>query len=90
MLSGYKMFKAVVVDIDYGIHMTSITAKTGKRLFSVLMETKETVKASLEKNREAYCLVQGKDITIFRDYKYFVNNFISHRKVVEEKSFKEV
>ena len=90
MLSGYKMFKVVVVDIDYGTHMTSITAKTGKRIFSVLMETKEAVKASLEKDREAYCLVRGKDITMFRDYKYFLNNFISQRKVVEEKLFKEV
>lgn len=89
MLRDYKVFKVEVIDIDYGLYMTSITAKKGKKIFSILMETKEAVKASLEKNGSAYCLVKGNDIIMFRDFTYFINEFLSKRKILEESLIKE-
>ncbi|MBZ4642856.1 MAG: hypothetical protein PWQ25_1082 [Deferribacteres bacterium] len=88
MLKNYSIFKVEIVDIDYGTYMTGITAKNGKIVFSVMMKTEEAIKAMVEKNREAYCVLLGKDVIIFRDFKYFASKFISNRKILEEYSGK--
>ena len=73
-MKNYALIKAIIDDLDKGEVMTSLTLKSGKKIISVLLPTYEAVKADLEIGKEAYCLIRGKDILVFRDIKYFFKN----------------
>lgn len=66
-----KIIKGVVEDLDRGHGMASVTIRSGKRIFSVLMPTSEVLTAGVELNREVFCMIEGKDITLFRDVQDF-------------------
>jgi molybdopterin-binding protein len=74
-MKNYVLIKTIVDDLDKGLIMTSLTLKSGKRVISVLLPSYEPVIAELEVGKEAYCLIRGKDIFVFRDIDYFFKNF---------------
>lgn len=82
-MKNYALFKATVVDIDMGELMSGITLKSGKRLFSVLMPTCDVIKGDLETGKDAFCLMSGKDILVFRDIRYVLNHLNKHNPITE-------
>jgi hypothetical protein len=66
-----KLIKGTVTDLDMGNITASILIKSGGRLISLLMPVGEVLAAQVEINREVYCLIEGKDITLFRDPKEY-------------------
>ncbi|MBB5021615.1 hypothetical protein [Desulfurispira natronophila] len=78
-----KIIKGIVDDLDKGMGMASVTIRSGKRIFSVLMPTSEVLSSGVEKDRPVFCLIQGKDITLFRDPVEFFRRYGANRSELE-------
>ncbi|WP_022850358.1 hypothetical protein [Limisalsivibrio acetivorans] len=73
IINGHKtrLLKGVITDLDIGRSTTSVTLQSGKRVLSALMPSSEALKSGIEQNREAFCMIAGRDVYFFRDAKEF-------------------
>lgn len=72
MLNGEgALVQGIVDDYDAGALMTSLQIRSGQRVISVVIPTSEALRAGVEPGAEIYCLIRGRDISVFRDPREF-------------------
>jgi len=70
-----KMITGKVIEIDRGHFNTSLVIQSGKRLFTVIMQNAEVIKSNVEINCNVYCIINNKEISVFRDLDYVIKTF---------------
>ena len=74
---GYKLIKGYVEDLDIGHITASMVIRSGKRLVSLLLPVKDAKLSGAEVGKPIYCLVNGKDVTVFRDINYMMRKVLA-------------
>lgn len=74
--NGYKLIKGVVEDLDLGHATASMTIRSGQKLVSMLLPVKDARLSGAEIGRPIYALINGKDVTVFRDINYMMKKVL--------------
>ncbi len=74
---GYKLIKGNVEDLDIGHVTASMVIRSGKRLVSLLLPVKDARLSGAEIGRPIYCLMNGKDVLVFRDINYMMKKILN-------------
>ncbi|MGE4266455.1 MAG: hypothetical protein AB7F25_03375 [Deferribacterales bacterium] len=74
---GYKLIKGYVEDIDIGHVTASMQIRSGQRLVSLLLPVKDVKLSGAEVGRPIYCLMNGKDVLVFRDINYMMRKILN-------------
>lgn len=74
---GYKLIKGVVEDLDMGHVTASMVVRSGQKLVSLLLPVKDARMSGAEVGRPIYCLINGKDVTVFRDINYMMKKVLT-------------
>lgn len=74
---GYKLIKGYVEDLDIGHVTASMVIRSGKRLVSLLLPVKDAKMSGAEVGRPIYCLMNGKDVMVFRDINYMMKKILN-------------
>ncbi|TCK62264.1 hypothetical protein [Seleniivibrio woodruffii] len=74
---GYKLIKGVVEDLDIGHVTASMSIRSGNRLVSLLLPVKDVKLSGAETGRPIYCLMNGKDVLVFRDINYMMRKILN-------------
>lgn len=75
---GYKLIKGYVEDLDIGHVTASMVIRSGKRLVSLLLPVKDAKLSGAEVGRPIYCLMNGKDVMVFRDINYMMKKILNN------------
>lgn len=82
-MHNHHLIRGTVEDLSVGNAMASITVRSGKRLIHMLLTTGEAFRAGVELNRDIYCLIEGKSVTLFRDASEYFRLFSRNHQVLE-------
>ncbi|MCD8552414.1 hypothetical protein [Seleniivibrio sp.] len=74
---GYKLIKGYVEDLDIGHVTASMQIRSGQRLVSLLLPVKDAKLSGAEVGRPIYCLMNGKDVLVFRDINYMMRKILN-------------
>ncbi len=74
---GYKLIKGYVEDLDIGHVTASMVIRSGQRLVSLLLPVKDAKLSGAEVGRPIYCLMNGKDVMVFRDINYMMRKILN-------------
>ena len=74
---GYKLIKGYVEDLDIGHVTASMVIRSGKRLVSLLLPVADAKISGAEVGRPIYCLMNGKDVFVFRDINYMMRKILN-------------
>ncbi|WP_303851592.1 hypothetical protein [Seleniivibrio woodruffii] len=74
---GYKLIKGYVEDLDIGHVTASMVIRSGQRLVSLLLPVKDAKLSGAEVGRPIYCLMNGKDVLVFRDINYMMRKILN-------------
>ncbi|MGE4319006.1 MAG: hypothetical protein AB7E96_08925 [Deferribacterales bacterium] len=76
--NGYKLIKGYVEDLDIGHVTASMVIRSGKRLVSLLLPVGDAKLSGAEVGRPIYCLMNGKDVFVFRDINYMMKKILNN------------